>query len=194
MRKLESVQQPYSRAIVQLLKSPVDKEDNLSLWDDINLNQIAIQNIIGILGLELIVKKDEGFAFVRQLEDEQGNTLGLIKRQAIGFETSIVLVVLRQVLEDFDNNPTKIQSFEKIISHSEIKEEVALFLSERYDTVKFMKDIDKYIDKARELGYLKVIAAKDDMRYQIHRIIKEKITLDTLQEFNEKLKAYVGTI
>ena len=171
MRKLESVQQPYSRAIVQLLKSPVDKEDNLSLWDDINLNQIA-----------------------RQLEDEQGNTLGLIKRQAIGFETSIVLVALREVLEDFDNNPTKIQSFEKIISHSEIKEEVALFLSERYDTVKFMKDIDKYIDKARELGYLKVIAAKDDVRYQIHRIIKEKITLDTLQEFNEKLKAYVGTI
>lgn len=60
--------------------------------------------------------------------------------------------------------------------------------------MKFMKDIDKYIDKARELGYLKVIAAKDDVRYQIHRIIKEKITLDTLQEFNEKLKAYVGTI
>jgi len=33
-----------------------------------------------------------------------------------------------------------------------------------------------------------------EARYKIHRIIKEKVTLDTLNEFKEKLKNYVESI
>ena len=193
MKKLEEVEQPYSRAIVQLLRGPVDKEIGL-LWERILTYQTEIQDYIHTIGLELVVRKEEGFAFVRQLEDEQGNTMGLVRRQSIGFETSVVLVVLRQLLEDFDNNPTDFQSFEKIISHSELKEEVGLFFQEGYDKVKFLKDIDRYIGNAKDLGFLKVLNSKEDTRYQIHRIIKHKITLDMLEEFKQKLSGYVGTI
>ena len=193
MKKLEEVEQPYSRAIVQLLKGPIDKEIGL-LWERILTYQTEIQDYIHTIRLELVVRKEEGFAFVRQLEDEQGNTIGLVRRQSIGFETSVVLVVLRQLLEDFDNNPTDFQSFEKIISHSELKEEVSLFLQEGYDKVKFLKDIDKYIGNAKDLGFLKVVNSKEDTCYQIHRIIKQKITLDVLEDFKQKLSGYVGTI
>ena len=31
-------------------------------------------------------------------------------------------------------------------------------------------------------------------KYQIHRIIKEKVTLDILQEFKSKLKEYVESL
>ncbi|WP_314810704.1 DUF4194 domain-containing protein [Capnocytophaga granulosa] len=193
MKKLEEVERPYSKAIIQLLKRPIDKEER-SLWESIISNQNDIQNYIQIIGLELVVREEEGFAFVRQLEGEQGETLGLAKRKPIGIGLSVVLVVLRQLLEDFDNNPSDYQSFDRIISHSEIKEEVSLFLQEGYDKVKFSKNIDRYIEEIKEWGFLKVVNSKEDTRYKIHRIIKQKITLDMLEEFKQKLSDYVGSI
>lgn len=192
MNSLEQNIAPYSKAIVKLLKSPVERTSNV--WDDIIHYQNEIQEYIGLIGLELIVKKDEGFAFVRQFEDSDGNTLGLVTRRQIGFETSIVLVVLRQSLEDFDSNPTQLAT-EKFITDSEIKDELELFLQEGYNKLKFKKELDKYIRNVVDLGYLKVISEKDnETKYQIHRIIKEKITLDMLQEFKKKLQKYVESV
>src|SRR5690606_12661965 len=192
MRHLEQNITPYSTAIVRLLKSTVERTSNV--WEDVINYQHEIQEYIGQIGLELIVKKDEGFAFVKQLEDNEGNTLGLVTRRQIGFETSIVLVVLRQSLEEFDSNPTQLAT-EKFITDSEIKDELELFLQEGYNKLKFQKDLDTYIKRVVDLGYLKEISKKDnETKYQIHRIIKEKITLDILQDFQNKLKEYVESV
>lgn len=192
MSHLEQNITPYSKAIVRLLKSTVERTSNV--WEDIINYQHEIQEYIGQIGLELIVKKDEGFAFVKQLEDNEGNTLGLVTRRQIGFETSIVLVVLRQSLEEFDSNPTQLAT-EKFITDSEIKDELELFLQEGYNKLKFQKDLDSYIKRVVDLGYLKEISKKDnETKYQIHRIIKEKITLDILQDFQNKLKEYVESV
>lgn len=192
MSSLEQYQTPYSKAIVRLLKSPVERSS--TVWEEVIHYQHEIQEYIGQIGLELIVKKEEGFAFVRQLEDNECNTLGLVTRRQIGFETSIVLVVLRQSLEEFDNNPTQLAT-EKFTTDSEIREELELFLEEGYNKLKFKKELDKYIRSVAELGYLKEINKKDnETRYQIHRIIKEKITLDVLQDFKTKLQEYVESV
>ncbi len=178
---------PYSKAIVRLLKGTVERTS--TVWEDIIGYQDEIRDYISVIGLELILKKNEGFAFVKQTEMEDGTTLNLVSRRQIGFETSIILVVLRQILEEFDSNPIETQTFEKFITNIEIKEEVELFLPEKYNTVKLMKELDNYINKAKELGFLKEIDKKEtETRYQIHRIIKEKITLDDLQEFKNKLQ------
>lgn len=192
MSSLEKHITPYSKAIVRLLKSTVERNSNV--WDDVINYQTEIQDYINKIGLELIVKKDEGFAFVKQLEDSDGNTLALVQRRQIGFETSIVLVVLRQSLEDFDSNPTQLAT-EKFITNTEIKDELELFLPEKNDRVRFIKELDRYINAAVDLGYLKEISKKDnETKYQIHRIIKEKITLDILQDFENKLKDYVESV
>lgn len=194
MSDLEKNIKPYSKAIVKLLKGVVER--NSTVWDDIANNyQTEIMEYLNQIGLELIVKKDEGFAFVKQFEDSEGNTLGLITRRQIGFETSIVLVVLSQSLEEFDSNPTQFQVTEKFITYSEIKDEVELFLQEGYNRLKFQKDLGKYIRNVVDLGYLKEISKQDDeTKYQIHRIIKEKITLDILKDFKTKLQEYVESV
>jgi hypothetical protein len=185
--------QPYSKAIVRLLKGTIDRDSNV--WSDITTYQTEIQDYISIIGMELIVKKDEGFAFVKQVEMEDGTTLNLVSRRQIGFETSIVLVVLRQILEEFDSNPIETQSFEKFITNTEIKDEIELFLPDKYNKVKFFKELDSYVNKAEELGFLKIVEKKEnETRYQIHRIVREKITLDDLQEFKNKLQEYVNAV
>lgn len=192
MSSLEKNIKPYSKAIVRLLKSPVERNSNV--WEDVINYQNEIQEYISQIGLELIVKKDEGFAFVKQFEDSEGNTLGMVQRRQIGFETSIVLVVLRQSLEEFDSNPTQLAT-EKFITNTEIKDELELFLPEKFNRVKFIKELDRYINTAADLGYLKEVSKKDnETKYQIHRIIKEKITLDILQDFKTRLQEYVESV
>ena len=156
---------------------------------------MEIQDYLGQIGLELIVRKEEGFAYIRQFENSDGDTLGLTTRRRIGFETSVVLVVLRQSLEEFDSSPISYQSQEKFITDVEIREDLELFLQEGNNRVKFMKELDKYIKKAVELGFLKEVSVKDnETRYQIHRIIKDKITMDDLQEFKIKLGEYAQSV
>lgn len=192
MNSIEQNIKPYSKAIVKLLKGVIERNSND--WEDLILYQNEIQEYIRLIGLELILKKDDGFAFVKQFEDNEGKTLGLVTRRQIGFETSIVLVVLRQSLEEFDSNPTQLAT-EKYITDSEIKDELELFLQEGYNKLKFQKDLESYIKKTVELGYLKEISKKDnETKYQIHRIIKEKITLDILQDFKIKLHEYVESV
>lgn len=189
---LENFKKPYSKAIVRLLKSPIERNSNE--WENVVMYQNEIQNFISQIGLELIIKKDEGFAFVKQLEDSEGNTLGLIQRRQIGFETSIVLVVLRQSLEEFDSNPTQLAT-EKFITSTEIRDELELFLPEKFNRKSFIKELDRYINVAVDLGYLKEVSKKDnETRYRIHRIIKEKVTLDILQDFKTRLQDYVESV
>lgn len=193
MSNLEQHIKPYSKAIVKLLKQPI--ESNQSIWQEIINYQVEIQNYLNMIGLELVVKKDEGFAYLRELEDREGNTLGLVSKRKIGFEASIILVVLRQSLEEFDQNPTQFDVSEKFITFQEIKEEVELFLPETYNKVKLLKDLDLNIRRIVDLGYLKEIDKNEfETKYQIHRIIKEKVSLDQLQEFKNKLETYVESI
>ena len=154
--------QPYSRAVVKLLKGIVEKDD--VVWNDVLDYQSEILDYISVMGLELIVKKDEGFAFVKQLKLDDDKTLNMTSRRLYGFEVSVILIVLRQILEDFDSNPTESQASYKYVTATEIKEEAELFLPTTFNRAKFEKDLDRYI--------------------------KEKVTLDDLLEFKNKLNDY----
>ena len=186
-------QKPYSKAIILLLKKTVEKGS--PVWEDIVNYQIEIQDYLSVIGLELILKKNEGFAFVKQIVFDDDSTLNLVSRRQLGFETSIVVIVLRQLLEDDDNNPTETQSLDKIITNNELKDEIRLFLPESYNKVKFERELDSYIQKVVDLGFLKEVKRNnDEVRYRIHRIIKEKVTLDDLDTFKKKLEDYAGNV
>ena len=191
--KLESIIAPYGRAIVRLLKGPVEHTEN-GIWEDILNYQTEIHKYLTQIGLELIVKRDESFAYVKQIEDDEGRTTGLVVRQQLGFEVSVILIILRQMLEEFDNNMDEIYATERYVSAEELKERIEIFLPERFNRVKLLNDIDAYIKRIVDLGFLKENKRDNVTTYQIHRIIKEKVTLDKLQNFKEKLEAYAESV
>lgn len=194
MNQLHENIKPYSKAIVKLLKGTVESKENI--WKDILTYQIEIQNYISQIGLELIIKEDDGYAFIKQFEiDVDDNTIGLVSRRQVGFETSIVLIILRQIIEEFESNPIDFQISEKFITQSELKEQISFFLPEKFNKVKFINDIEKYIKRVEDLGYIKEASTNEsEKKYKIHKIIKEKITLDDLKEFKQNLQRYVESI
>ncbi len=184
---------PYSKAIVKLLKGIVEYND--PAWNDLLQYQADIQAYLGVIGLELIVKKDEGFAFVRQAILDDGKTINLATRRQLGFEISVILIVLRNMLYEFEMNPTDSQADEKYVTTTQIKEEVEMFLPVGFNQVKFKQDLDSNISKVIDMGFLAEVKKleTDETLYRIHRIIKEKVTLDDLAEFKQKLKEYDTT-
>lgn len=181
---------PYSKAIVKLLKGVVEYND--AVWSDILQHQTAIQEYISVIGLELIVKKEEGFAFLRQALLDDDKTIHLVTRRQLGFEVSVILIVLRHLLDEFEMNPTESQANEKYVTAMQIKDEVEFFLPAKFNQVKFKQDLDNYIARVVELGFLVEVKQREsnETRYKIHRIIKEKITLDDLKDFKQKLDDY----
>ena len=190
---LDTILTPYGRTVVRLLKGPVDHADEKP-WEDILNYQTEIQKYVSQIGLELIVKRDEGFAYLKQVESEDGKTVGLIPRQQLGFEVSVILIILRQMLEEFDSNMDELYATERFVTADELKERIELFLPERFNRVKLLNEIDMYINRIVGFGYLKEIKHDNVSTYQIHRIIKEKVTLDKLQEFKNKLQEYVESV
>lgn len=182
----------YSKAVIKLLKGVVENND--TVWSDIITYQTDIQNYISVMGLKLIVKKDEGFAFIKQMTLDDNKTINLVTRRQYGFEISVMLVVLRQMLEDFDSNPTESQAIDKYVTAMEIKEETEMFLPTSYNKAKFEKELDNNIQRIVDFGFL--VAPKNgerEKRYKIHRLIKEKVTLDDLLEFKTQLNEYDTT-
>lgn len=180
---------PYSKAVVKLLKGVVENND--TIWSEILTYQTEIQDYISLMGLELILKKDEGFAFIKQRTIDDAKTVNLVSRRQYGFELSVMLVVLRQMLEDFDSNPTLSQATDKYVTAFEIKEETEMFLPSTYNKAKFEKELDNNIERLVDFGFLIAPKSNDgETRYKIHRIIKEKVTLDDLLDFKKQLNDY----
>lgn len=143
---------PYSKAVVKLLKGVVENND--TIWSDILTYQTEIQDYISLMGLELILKKDEGFAFIKQKTIDDAKTVNLVSRRQYGYELSVMLVVLRQMLEDFDSNPTLSQATDKYVTAFEIKEETEMFLPSTYNKAKFEKELDNNIERIVDFGFL----------------------------------------
>lgn len=190
---IDSIIAPYGRTVVRLLKGPVEVTDT-NVWEDILNYQSEINKYLANIGIELIVKRDEGFAYIKQIVDDEDRTTGLIPRQQLGFEISVILIILRQMLEEFDSNMDELYATERFVSADELKERIEIFLPERFNKVKLLSEIDTYINRIVSLGYLKLIKRDNVNTYQIHRIIKEKVTLDKLQEFKDKLQEYVESV
>lgn len=181
--------QPYSRALVRLLKGVVERDD--CVWNEIIQYQAEIQKYLNVIGLVLIVKRDEGFAFLKQMKLEDDTTLNITSRRKLGFEVSVIIIILRQLLEDFDSDPTKSQSTDKYVTVEEIRDEVEMVLPQKFNKVKFEKDLSNNIDKVVSLGYLvDTKQSESNPRYKIHRIIKEKVTLDDLIDFKHQIEDY----
>jgi hypothetical protein len=181
--------EPYAHIIVKLLNGSI-YDENEKDWNDLLQHQIQITQFFERIAIALIVDKKDGYAYLKQIEiDEEGNTIGLARRFPLNYETSLICVFLREMLDDFEVN--NIEQRNLYITHKQLKDGIELFFKEKSNKVKLFSEFDKYIDFiATKLGFLRKIGAndapKDETRYEVRRIIKAKITNDVLEEFKRK--------
>jgi len=190
METKPTTHEPYAHVIVKLLQGVV-YDDNPKTWNDLIQYRLEITQYFQKIAIDLIIEPQDRYAYLKQIPiDEEDNTIGLVRRMPMKYELSLLCVLLRMLIDDFEVSSTEQQNL--YISHKRLKEELEIFFKEKSHKVKMIKELDRYIDQAEGLGFLKAIdketKVKDETRYEVRRIIKAKITNDKLEEFKRKLQ------
>ena len=175
-------------AIVRLLKGVFYKEDEEKAWFALLQEEASIKEYLGTIGLEVLIDTADGFAYVRNIEneDEQKSLSKLVSKRELSYKVSLLVVLLRKRLVDFE---LQNENYKAVVTLQEMQDELQNFLTERYDEVKLQKEIVTTIKKVEELGFLKKLGAKENT-YEIRSAIKAFVDAQWLSEFDDKLQEY----
>ncbi|MFT3981169.1 MAG: DUF4194 domain-containing protein [Ferruginibacter sp.] len=188
---------PFAAVIIKLLQGPIYVDDK-NIWRELMGWQSAIQEYFGKVGMELVINEQDGFARILQPEagEHDDNPLPrLMKKQTLNYEATLLAVILREGLEEFD---IKSDGSKFYLTQKEIKERIELFYKEQSNKSKLWKDLSKPITSLLNIGILKLnredAANKDNNKYEIKRIIKAFISNEKLEEIKNKLSNYVNPV
>jgi hypothetical protein len=183
---------PSAAVKVRLLQDAVYSED-MELWATLLRYRQHIENYFQEIGLQLVVHEEDGFAYLRQADQEEGATIPrLFRRDKLARGVAIVGVVLRERLLQFDE---KIHDESRLtVAKEEIIQMVAPFFPETNDEIKADKRIEAAINKAEEMRLLrKLPGINGDERYEVRRIIKARFPVETLKALREQLENHANT-
>lgn len=181
---------PYTSVFIRLLKGPVEYTDR-SIWEKLLQYKSDLTGFLQQLGLSLVLDEEDGYAYIKHTQSEEDDTaVSWIQRRSLTYEESIMLVLLREMMAEFETGEATHR--ELIKKRREIKEYGELFFKENASRVKFLKDMDRYIDKAHENGFLELTEnheISDEQRFRIKKIIKARVGSEELDEFAKQLEA-----
>lgn len=188
---------PFAAVIIKLLQGPVYADDK-NIWRELQAWSSAIQEYFGKIGMTLEIAEQDGFARIMQPEAGENDETPLprlMRKQSLTYEATLLAVILREGLEEFD---IKSDGTKFYLTQKEIKERIELFYKEQPNKSKLWKDLSRPITSLLTIGILKLnredAANKDNNQYEIKRIIKAFISNDKLEEIKNKLSNYVNPI
>ncbi|MEC3963848.1 DUF4194 domain-containing protein [Flagellimonas halotolerans] len=181
---------PYARSAVKLLQGPVF-EDQPDVWNEIIQYQVELIQYFEKISLELIIDKRDGYAYLKQIElDESGSTIGLVRRMPLTYDLTLVCVLLREWLLEFESND--LETTNLYITPKQFRDRMEMFFKEKANELKFIRDLNRHLDQCVEMGFLKLVhkdaAKSDENRYEVKRIIKARVTTEELSRFKKQLE------
>lgn len=181
---------PYAKAVVKLLQGPVF-EDQPDLWNEITQYQVELAKYFEKIAIELIIDKRDRYAYLKQIElDDSGSTIGLIRRMPLTYELTLVCVLLREWLQEFESDD--LETANLYITAKQFRDRLEMFFKERTNELKFVKELNKHLESCEKMGFLKIVHKNtlnsDEDRYEVKRIIKARITNEELARFKQILE------
>lgn len=176
--------------VTRLFKGVLYAENDEKVWQSLLGLTSHIRDYVSVLGLELILDESEGYAFLRSREDPDGTLPRLIARRTLTFNVSLLLVLLRRRLMEFDINSSEIRL---IMTEQDIVDMVSLFRPDSSNEARNLDRLRTDIKKVVELGFLRKLKGQADT-YEVARILKAYVDAQWLEEFDARLADYRATL
>ena len=192
MSTAASTEPDLSVAVTQLMKGVVYRDANERAWGHLIQLQSQARDYVAVLGLEIVIDEAEGYAFLRQRPDDEDTDTEraplprLVPRRSLSFHVSLLLALLRKRLAEFDaqDGDTRL-----ILSREQIVEMVRLFLPASSNEARLTDQIDSYLNRAAELGFLRQVKGTEPA-YEVRRILKAFVDGQWLADFDRRLAEY----
>jgi len=182
-----------SAVLVPLLKGVTYRTEDAVHWDALLQLQGRVRDHIAVLGLELMLDEAEGYAFLRS-RPEPAQTVDpaaprlprLVVRRPLSFQVSLLLVLLRKKLAEFDatGGDTRL-----ILSREQIVEMLRVFTPEGSNQARLIDQIDTQLNRAVDLGFVRRLRGQEHM-FEVQRILKAFVDAQWLADFDARLAAY----
>lgn len=186
-----------SRLMISLLKGVIYREDDERLWASLLRLRNQVRAQAEVLLLDLVVDEAEGFAFLKGRPDPDPATGApplprLIPRRPLSYPVSLLLVVLRKRLLEFDAQEG---DGRLVLTRDELVELMRIFLPAETNETRLVKQIEGIINKVVELGFLRRLKSSaaqppGSERFEVRRILRAYIDAQWLAELDERLAAY----
>lgn len=192
----EDKEAAFSRAVVALMKNHVNKDRDPEIWDTILAQRFQIYDYTEKIGLELVLDEADGYAYLKQRDYQAGEDEipRLIPRHQLSYPVSLLLVLLRKRLLEFDSDAAG--GGRLILTKEQIAEIMKVYLKDSVNEAKIIADIGRHIEHVREMGFLYRLSAKDNAeeRYEVQRILRGIVNGEWLHDFDKKLETYTKTV
>ncbi len=194
----------YAHLIIKLLQGVI-YDDDQKIWNDLYNFQSKLKQYFAQIGIEFYFDAQNGFAYISQPDyegaDSEISVPRLVKRIPLSYEVTMLLVVLREILDEFDSND--LVNKKCFITRKELREKAQTFFKDKTNKTKLLQEIGTHINKCADLGFLKLISegtkkdsdGKDgatDDEFEIKRIVKAKISVEKLEQIKTKLNEIVN--
>jgi hypothetical protein len=176
--------------VTRLFKGVLYAESDQKLWQSLLGLSSQVRDYVSVLGLDLILDESEGYAFLKSREDPDGTLPRLIARRTLTFNVSLLLVLLRRRMLEFDINSSEVRL---IMTEQEIVDMISLFRPESSNEARTLYRLRADIKKVVELGFLRKLKGQADT-YEVARILKAFVDAQWMEEFDARLADYRATL
>ena len=185
---IEADTRQLSPLLIALFKGVLYQDRSPELWQGLTKLQAPVRDYIAVLGLELIFDEAEGYAYLRQRPQVEGETEWprLVTRRQLSYPVSLLLVLLRKKLAEHDASGAEPRL---ILDRDQLVDMMRVFLPDTANEAKLMDRVDTHINKVVELGFLRRLRGQAT-QFEIRRILKAFVDAQWLAGFEDKLKEY----
>jgi Domain of unknown function (DUF4194) len=183
-------------AVTQLMKGVVYRDAHERAWRDLLQLQAQVRDYVAVIGLTVIIDEAEGYAFLRsrpEQDDADGDRPApprLIARRSLSFHVSLLLALLRKKLAEFDASGSDTRL---MLTRDQIAEMVRLFMPASSNEARLVDQIDSYLAKAVDLGFLRQVRGQDSL-FEVRRILKAFVDGQWLADFDQRLAGYAAQL
>ncbi|MDJ1371895.1 DUF4194 domain-containing protein [Gulosibacter molinativorax] len=183
-------QHAISTVIVKLMQGVVYREVHEDDWRTIERHEARVQDHFATIGIRMIVDQTEGYAYLKTVEpsDDEEPLPRLVKRRALTYPVSLLLLLLRKRLAEFEAGGDE---GKLVLERDQIVEMLRIFLRDSTNEARILKQVDQTITKVVELGFLhKLRGSQGRGAWEVRRILKAYVDVETMADFAGKLEAY----
>lgn len=169
-----------------LFREPLYRADDPEKWATLKCNLDEIKRYFYQIGQELVFDEGEGYAFIRQMAgDAEAKIPRLVQTRPLNYETTLLLVFLRDELDRFEASGT--DAVRMVLSREQLRSFVEPYVRVSHDKARDRDRIDEAISRLVKLGFLRRQPSEDTEEFQVMRIIKARLGATELEEIKRRL-------
>lgn len=177
-------------AIIRLMQGVVYRESDEDTWLTLERHGADVRDHFAAIGVEVVVDDDEGYSYLRSRPEVEGvePLPRLVRRRALTYNVSLLLVLLRKRLVEFETSGSE---GKLVLGRDQMVEMLRLFLADSTNETRVVDTAEATIRKAADLGFLRQLRGQSD-QWEVRRILKAYVDAQTLSDFAGKLQEYAG--